>query len=136
MSNSQTVQSIYEAFGRGDIPAILDCLADDVRWEHWPDGNGAGRQGVPWLQPRNGKQEVGGFFEALGALEFHDFRPGGFLESNGQVAALVDVDVSVRETGRRFRDSEIHLWTFAADGKVSEFRHYVDTAKHVEAVAA
>jgi ketosteroid isomerase-like protein len=30
MSNSQAVQSIYEAFGRGDIPAILDALADDV----------------------------------------------------------------------------------------------------------
>jgi hypothetical protein len=29
MSNLATVQGIYEAFGRGDIPAILDAVADD-----------------------------------------------------------------------------------------------------------
>ncbi|WP_448543471.1 hypothetical protein [Roseiflexus sp.] len=27
----QTVRDIYAAFGRSDIPAILDCLADNVR---------------------------------------------------------------------------------------------------------
>jgi ketosteroid isomerase-like protein len=32
MSNVATVQSIYEAFGRGDIPAILDRISDDVIW--------------------------------------------------------------------------------------------------------
>jgi ketosteroid isomerase-like protein len=136
MSNSQTVQSIYEAFGRGDIPAILDNLADDVRWEHWPDGNGGACRGVPWLQPRSSREEVPGFFEALGALEFHEFRPSELIESNDRVLALIEVDLAVKETGHRFRDSEIHLWTFGEDGKVSEFRHYVDTAKHVEALAS
>ena len=28
-----TVQELYAAFGRGDIPAILAKLADDVVWE-------------------------------------------------------------------------------------------------------
>jgi len=31
------VQNIYAAFGRGDVNAILDCLADDVAWESWSD---------------------------------------------------------------------------------------------------
>ena len=31
--NVGTVAAIYEAFGRGDLPAILDQLADDVQWE-------------------------------------------------------------------------------------------------------
>jgi ketosteroid isomerase-like protein len=35
VSNIATVQSLYEAFGRGDIPAILDMQADDVTWETW-----------------------------------------------------------------------------------------------------
>ena len=26
--------AIYEAFGRGDVPSILDCLAEDVQWEY------------------------------------------------------------------------------------------------------
>ena len=36
-STAETVAGIYEAFGRGDIPAILATLADDVAWEVWPD---------------------------------------------------------------------------------------------------
>jgi len=38
MSNLATVQSVYEAFGEGDIPAILDVIADDCEWEgHYTD---------------------------------------------------------------------------------------------------
>jgi len=33
----ETVQRIYEAFGAGDVPAILELLADDVEWEQWED---------------------------------------------------------------------------------------------------
>ena len=31
--NVTTVNKIYEAFGRGDVPSILSCLADDVAWD-------------------------------------------------------------------------------------------------------
>jgi ketosteroid isomerase-like protein len=30
----------------------------------------------------------------------------------------------------------MHLWTFDDSGRVSEFRQFVDTAKHVEAAGA
>ena len=33
MSNTDTVREIYEAFGRGDVAAILDRLDDAVEWE-------------------------------------------------------------------------------------------------------
>jgi ketosteroid isomerase-like protein len=33
MSNLDSVKAIYDSFGRGDIPAILDQLADDVQWD-------------------------------------------------------------------------------------------------------
>ena len=35
--------------------------------------------------------------------------------------------------GRSYRDEEVHLWTFNADGKVARLRHYLDTAKHIQA---
>jgi ketosteroid isomerase-like protein len=41
-----TVQGIYEAFGKGDVPAILEVLADDVEWEAW-ENNSAVEAGVP-----------------------------------------------------------------------------------------
>lgn len=36
-SNIQTVQEIYAAFGRGDIPAIPGHLAENVIWEYDKD---------------------------------------------------------------------------------------------------
>ena len=33
MSNLQTVQEIYGAFGKGDVPAILSKLADNIEWD-------------------------------------------------------------------------------------------------------
>jgi uncharacterized protein len=136
MPNTQTVQDIYAAFGRGDIPAILGVLADDVRWDHLPDGGGAQRHGVPWLQERTGRDEVAGFFEALGGLEIHDLTPTGFFEEGDTVVVLLDEDATVRATGERFRDRTAHVWTFDPDGRVTEFRHVADTVKHVEAYAA
>lgn len=135
MSHTQTVAAIYEAFGRGDVPAILDRLADDVAWEARPDGQGAHLREAPWLAERHGRAEVAGFFESLQQLEFHEFRPTALLADADLVAAVIAVDIAVRATGRRFRDLEVHLWTFGADGKATEFRHVLDTAKHVEAAA-
>ena len=34
MAHLQTVQQIYEAFGRGDVPAIQAKLTQDVDWEY------------------------------------------------------------------------------------------------------
>jgi len=30
----QIVQALYGAFGRGDVPALLTMLSDDVEWIH------------------------------------------------------------------------------------------------------
>jgi uncharacterized protein len=136
MSNTQTVQDIYAAFGRGDVPAILARLADDVCWDQLPDGSGAERHGVPWLMPRTGRDEVADFFEALGGLDIHVFAPTAILAEGDTVVALIDEDVTVRATGERFRDETAHVWTFDPDGRVAEFRHVADTVKHVEAYTA
>ena len=126
MSNTATVQSMYAAFGAGDVPAILAKLADDVDW-----GYGRVPNDVPWLQPRRGREAVAGFFESLGALDFHTFAPKTLLESDGVVVALVDVDFTVKATGKRItEEDEIHVWRFNADGKVARFKEGLDSLAH------
>jgi ketosteroid isomerase-like protein len=123
----EKVQGIYQAFGRGDIPAILEQLAEDIDWDY-----GHGAIGVPWLERRHGRAGVAAFFEAARGLEFTRFAPTAFLEGPGMVAALVDVAARVAKTGRTIEEQdEIHLWTFDARGVVTRFRHGVDTHKHV-----
>lgn len=126
MQNLEVVRQIYEAFGQGDIPTILDHLAEDVEWEY-----GVSSTNVPWLQPRRGRQEVSGFFEALGALEFHNFVPKTMLQSDDVVVALIDLEAMVKETGQRIsEEDEAHIWHFA-EGQVVRFRHRSDTHQHL-----
>src|SRR6188472_3652854 len=134
MSNVQTVQQMYEAFGRGDVAAILEKMSDGVEWESWDVSNTAQGAGVPWLERRSGKGGVGEFFAAVASsLEFHSFEPQSILEGPHQVAAIIRFDATAKETGERFTDEEIHLWTFDDDGKVTGMRHFGDTAKHIKA---
>jgi ketosteroid isomerase-like protein len=126
-----TVGAIYEAFGRGDVPAILEALADDVVWEGWAD-NSAQRAGVPWMAERRGRDQVAGFFDVVGAWDVADFRLLSVMAGGDRVAAQVVIEATTAE-GRRFRDEELHLWTFDAAGKVAHMRHYADTAKQMAA---
>jgi ketosteroid isomerase-like protein len=131
MGNAATVQAIYEAFGRGDVPAILDHMADDVEWEHWED-NRAQQAGVPSMQARNGKSGVSEFFAVAAAMGITDFQVLNVMEGGDQVAVSVVIESDV-PGGGHYRDEEIHLWSFDANGKVKSLRHYVDTAKHIAA---
>jgi uncharacterized protein len=125
--HASTVMGIYEAFGRGDLPAILDCLDDDVEWER-----GATSSGVPWLEPGRGKDHVMAFFAAVQEhLDFTRFEPTGVAVGDGVVVAFLEVEAVVTETGDTIEEHpELHTWWFDDDGKVSAFRHHVDTARH------
>jgi hypothetical protein len=124
VSPIETVQQIYAAFGRGDVPFILSCLAEDVEWEY-----GASPNPAPWLQPRRGRDEVPAFFDALAThCEFHRFQPTAVLGRDGLVVSLCDVDFTVRRSGVRVVEvDEVHLWHFDASGRVARFRHRADT---------
>jgi ketosteroid isomerase-like protein len=129
--NLETVKQIYAAFGRGDVPAILDMLAEDVAWEAWADNAGA-RAGVPWLLSRRGRAGAAEFFGLLGStLVVKDFRVLSLMDGGNTVGAEFEIECDVPSTGGHYRDEEIHLWTFDDAGKVVRLRHYVDTAKHI-----
>jgi uncharacterized protein len=133
MSNLATVQAIYEAFGKGDIPTILEHVADDVQWEAWAD-NTAQKAGVPWLQAKHGKAGVMEFFQTFGRLAtLKAFQVLSLMEGDSQVAVEFVIEYDVPSTGGHVRDEEIHLWKFDETGKVTRLRHYTDTAKHIGA---
>jgi ketosteroid isomerase-like protein len=128
MPNKETVQDIYAAFGRGDVAAILERLDEGVEWEY-----GAASE-VPWLQPRRGRTGAAEFFASLTALEIQTFILKAILEGDGLVVALIDVEATVKATGKRYvEEDEVHIWYFDENGKVVRFRHRVDTHQHYQA---
>ncbi|MFT3821420.1 MAG: nuclear transport factor 2 family protein [Rubrivivax sp.] len=124
MTPIETVQEIYAAFGRGDVPAILARLAEDVEWEY---ATGAGP--IPWLQPLKGRGQVPRFFEALHAnVEITRFEVGKIFGDAGTVVDLVNLDYTARASGRQVQEiDEVHIWHFNAAGQVQRFRHRADT---------
>jgi uncharacterized protein len=131
MTPLDSVRKIYEAFGRGDVGFIVDVMSDDVEWEAWSD-NSAQAAGVPWLRRRQGKAGVAEFFQLVGPFQIHELTVLSIMANDRQVAAEFVIDATP-PGARRYRDEEIHLWTFGDDGKVTRLRHYVDTARHIAA---
>ena len=132
-SNLETVQAIYEAFGRGDVPAILEMMSDDVEFDPWADSF-SHRAGVPWVERRTGRDGVAEFFGLVGQLDIAEFSVLDIMAGENQVAAEIVIEAGV-PGGGRYRDEEMHLWSFDADGKINRLRHYTDTAKHIAAAS-
>src|SRR5687768_13367542 len=108
MQTAEVVQQMYEAFGRGDVPGILEHLAEDVEWEY-----GLVSTKVPWLQRLRGRADVPRFFEALQRLEFNRFEPHTILASEDVVVVLVNLDATVKSTGKLIQEEdEVHIWWF------------------------
>lgn len=123
MNNTEIVQQMYVAFGQGDIPTILENLAADVVWEY-----GLNSTDIVWLQPRQGKDGAAKFFAALDELEFLSFQPKHIIGNDRIVIGLVDVEFVVKATGKRvIEEDEVHIFYFNEAGKVTKFRHRVDT---------
>jgi ketosteroid isomerase-like protein len=128
-----TVTAIYEAFGRGDIPGLLEHVSDGVQWEAWAD-NTAQKAGVGWLRPRYGKAGVSEFFQAIAEeLDIQEFQVLSLMAGGNQVAVEFVIAAKLKKGDGGYRDEEMHLWTFGDDGKVTRLRHYTDTAKHMSA---
>jgi ketosteroid isomerase-like protein len=70
VAHIETVQKLYEAFGRGDIQGILAMLPENVEWEY-----GVNSTDVPWLQPRRGRAGAAQFFQSLAGLSFTGSSP-------------------------------------------------------------
>lgn len=128
------VGSLYEAFGRGDLPVILDLLADDISWDaDWAD-NFAQRTALDHFLPRRGHAQVAEFFAVLTGYTVHDFQVQALMAGDGHVVAKILIELT-HPSGGRYRDEELHLWTFGRDGKITALRHYIDTAKHLAAAS-
>jgi ketosteroid isomerase-like protein len=122
--NIKTIQMVYEAFGRGDVAAILANVTDDVDWASEAAGGGA-----PWYGGRRGPEQVAAFFTEFGStMEVEDFTPITFAANDTDVLAVVRFAAKVRATGRR-TEMHLHHYFHFRDGKIAYYRGTEDTAQ-------
>ena len=122
--NIKTIQTLYEAFGRGDVAVILDALSDDVDWAADTASTKA-----PWYGVRKGKEAVSAFFEAFGsAMEVEEFTPFSFAANEGEVLTVVRCRARARSTGKSM-DMNLHHYFAFRDGKIVYYRGTEDTSQ-------
>jgi uncharacterized protein len=123
-ANIKTIAEIYQAFGRGDVTAILDAVSDDVDW-----AAEAGSPTAPWYGVRHGKGAVSEFFTAFGsAMEIEEFTPLTFAANDTDVLTVVRCRAKSRRTGKSIAMDLHHLFRFR-DGKIAYYRGTEDTAQ-------
>ncbi|KAG5175155.1 hypothetical protein JKP88DRAFT_283815 [Tribonema minus] len=130
-SNVAAVEALYKAFGEGNIPFILDSLADKVKWDHTHNQG----HGIPVLVPRNSRDEIGAFFQLLAdKMDFQVFEVKKLFDGGEHVMAWLEVKYVHKDTKKEFHDEHCcMLWEFDEAGKVAAFTHVVDT--HAEYLA-
>src|SRR5438132_1299947 len=126
-TNTERVQQMYAAFGRGDIQTILDALAPEATWTV------QGPSWLPFFGARRGRQQVAQFFQTIvEKMDFLEFAPREFIAEGDRVVVLGRERMTAKPTGRSIEGEWVHVFTFRA-GQVVDFREYCNTAAFAEA---
>jgi len=128
--NTPLIQKLYDAFSRGDIPAILAELADDVDWTF------EGPAIIPYTGKRKGPSEVLGFFQGLVTTQTNMKLTIEQWVAQGDIVATAGrYSGTVTATGKSFDTAIAHFFTIRG-GKVTRLVDFGDTAAFADAYTA
>ena len=128
MTNTAIVQDLYAAFRRGDIPAILAQLDENVSWE------AEGPSQLAHTGIRKGPKEVVGFFEGLAKDHAEpELVISEVLADGDAVATFGRYGGVMRTSGKRFSVPIGHLWKLR-NGKIVRYVGLVDTGTMLAAM--
>jgi uncharacterized protein len=121
-NNGDIIGSVYQAFGKGDVPAVLGALDPGVEWREaegflYADGNPyRGPQAVAAGVFQRIVTDVGGFHLVLERI----------TEGGDTVLAEGRYRGTMNATGKPVDAQFAHVWRLR-DGKVVGFQQYTDT---------
>jgi hypothetical protein len=119
-NNIEQVKAIFDAFGQGNVPFILDQLAPEVRFTSHLDPI------VPWAGEFSGKDGAAEFFGSLGgSLEVTGHPVNDLVAQDDTVIATGDVTFRVRATEKQGSSSWVYIFKLA-DGKVQSYDQFND----------
>jgi hypothetical protein len=122
MTNTEIAQALYNYFGEGNVPAILDLLTDDIKWT-CPGPTDI----LPYARVYHGKQEVEHFFRLISEnKDFPKFEPREYIAEGDKVVCLGYWDAKSKKTGKSYSGDWAMAFYFR-DGKLYEHREYYDS---------
>jgi ketosteroid isomerase-like protein len=128
-NNVELVHSLYDAFKRGELETIFAALDPDIKWV-----SNADPALIPWGGERKGLAAVKEFFRQLAAtVEFDSYEPQEFLGGADFVTVRGRSTARMTKSGGRFEENDWAHIIRIENGKVTEFREYLDTHALVQA---
>ncbi len=120
--NVEMLKQSYQAFGRGDIPAVMEIMTPETEWII-PAGNAA--QGGTYRGP---DKIVEGVFMPIGDL-YDDFevKVREFVDGGNRVIMLGNYSGKGKATGKPLDSPFVHV-AEVRNGKVTRFEEFSDTA--------
>lgn len=125
------VKALYDAFGMGDVPAVLDAFDPQIQWRGaenflYADGN-------PYVGPQAVAEGV--FQRIVSDVENFAVVPEHFVEGGDTVVVEGRYRGKMKATGTPVDAQFAHVWQLR-DGKVVRFQQYTDTKQWAEAAGS
>ena len=114
----ETVQSIYDAFARGDLEAVMNECAADVVITQDP--------ALPWGGRYVGRDGIAEFASKLVGTIDSKVDTEQLFEAGDHVVQQGRTKGTVRNNGAPFDIAECHMWTLR-DGVVVSAEFYIDS---------
>ena len=127
MSNVKFLESLYDAFATGDVPAVLGAMDAQIEWHQ--------AEGHPYGGVYHGPQAIveNVFMKLMTEWDGYTVKPNEFLDAGDRVVVLGEYSGTYKATGKSMRVPFAHVWTIS-DGKITKFIQFTDTAKFCEAL--
>ncbi|HVF47989.1 MAG TPA: nuclear transport factor 2 family protein [Pyrinomonadaceae bacterium] len=120
MNNGETIKGLYEAFAKGDVPAVLAAMDPLINWTEAEGFLYGGNYIGPDAILENVFAKLGTEWEQFSAV------PGQFVEEGNVVVALGTYSGRYLATDKSISVPFAHAWTLR-DGKITRFQQYTDT---------
>jgi len=129
--NAETIAALYDAFGRGDINAVIASMSPAIVWNEAENFPYADRN--PYVGPI---AIVEGVFGRC-AAEWDGFAVAleEIIDAGETVVALGRYKGVYKATGRAQNTQFAHVWRFQA-GKIAQFQQYADTKQAAKVTGA
>lgn len=127
--NSDIVKRLYDAFGRGDLPAVLGAFDPQIQWREaenslYADGN-------PYVGPQAVAEGV--FQRSVSDVDGLTVLPEHFVDGGDTVVVEGRYKGKMKATGMPLDAQFAHVWLLRS-GKVVRFRQYTDTRQWTQAM--
>ena len=121
------VRGAYEAFGRGDIPAVLAVMDPDVEWVE------SEAEAIPTRGTHIGPQAIAENVFGTVPRDWQEFAivPEDFFADGNTVIVRGRVRAVAKDSGRSMDAPYVHVFTIA-DGKLRRMTNHHDTAVWAE----